>query len=650
MQMMNSSDPNSRSGTGTGTSTSISESSVDNMNNSTINGGKSPTNGQGHFHVQGSEARYVGSTHWSAILDNINELKSVIVSEKVNVDGDEDDRDAADADTLFGTGRPPSIERVLQQHLPPRVQVDRRLSNYFNAKYLVLPIIHTYQFQRQYEQFWSDPLGTPPLWLAILFSILCMSATLSKAVGSEPNPPEGGPCQPDSFLIAAAQCLTLGGYTRPRRYVVEALLLFMMCKYIAKLDPSREVGIIFCIASRLAFRMGYHRDPDHFSHFSKFEGEMRRRTWAMCMQFDLMIAFQLGLPNNIPPDSYDTKAPRNLLDSDFDEHMAELPPSRPETEATQILNFVVKSRLMTVFGKICRHTLALQPVPDDEVVTLQAEIDQTYATIPEPLRIRTMAQSFADPAHMIMVRLNCEFLFCKSICVLHRKYMAQGNEFSRNACVKAAMAILGHLIDLHGEIQPGGQLYADRWMLSSITMNDFLLAAIILCLALSMSQKKLKQGQTFVDLQDSRVHLETLKQAHAICLEMGATSTEAMRVANALGIMLSKLEPTLGSKLTLQQQSMDTVREQAQSQSQSSSDLILTPLSLEEASGPKSHMPQMDSFTNNVANYGVLDQFNNILGGTDLDWTAFDQYLVDSDLMDDIGQGWTSTPYRFGQS
>ena len=32
----------------------------------------------GHLRVEGGEAKYTGSTHWSAILDNINDLKSVI--------------------------------------------------------------------------------------------------------------------------------------------------------------------------------------------------------------------------------------------------------------------------------------------------------------------------------------------------------------------------------------------------------------------------------------------------------------------------------------------------------------------------------------------------------------------------------------------
>ena len=49
-------------------------------------------------------AKYVGSTHWSAILENIQELKSAMVDEAVKpteVD-DPDDPDTLDHEVLFG--------------------------------------------------------------------------------------------------------------------------------------------------------------------------------------------------------------------------------------------------------------------------------------------------------------------------------------------------------------------------------------------------------------------------------------------------------------------------------------------------------------------------------------------------------------------
>lgn len=210
----------------------------------------------GHMQVQGNESRYTGSTHWTTILDNIQELKNVIATE----DNDQP-TEASDPDTLFGASRPPSLAKVLQT-LPPKVQVDRLLSIYFNAKYAIVPILHVYQFQRQYEAFWLNPLITPPLWIAILFSIMGMAEMLKGAKLSRPNTAMDPLLTPSGpYATSAAQCLVLGGYTRPRRFVIEALLLFCQLTYTANPDPSREVGLIFAIISRLALRMG---KPSHF--------------------------------------------------------------------------------------------------------------------------------------------------------------------------------------------------------------------------------------------------------------------------------------------------------------------------------------------------------------------------------------------------
>ena len=503
---------------------------------------------EGHLQYGSSEARYVGSTHWSAIMENIQELKSALSSntdggdQPFSTDLDEtEDMEPQEEDNMFGTTSNVTLAQVLHQYLPPRPQVDRRLKTFFRSDYLVVPFIHTAQFQRQYEQFWRTPLETPVLWVSILFSLCSLSAGLSEAVGSEPSTPEDQVSPRLSLRFAACQCLRLGGFTRPKRHVVEALSLYAQCKYVSALDPSREVGIIFSIVVRLAYRSGYHRDPSQFPHISVFEGEMRRRAWAMCRQFDLMVSFQLGLPSQIPPDSWDTKNPRNLSDVDLSEDMTVLPPSNPETEATQILYFVVKSRLMSSFGKVCAHALTF--CNDDctqQIMDLDREVRATYATVPKVLHIKPMSQSFADPSYLTMVRTNCEFLYQKSLLVLHRKYMTQGlHTASARACTDAALAIARHMLDLHQEFKPGGQLFQDRWMLTSFTMNDFYLAIMVLGVGLSM-WRKASPGQSVDADEKMKEQFAILKDSLGVCTDLTPTSNEAKKVANVLRRILGE--------------------------------------------------------------------------------------------------------------
>jgi hypothetical protein len=605
-------------------------------------------------------AKYVGSTHWSAILENIQELKSAMVDDVSRPsDADEADEEQAPNDeVLFGSKRAIPLPQVLAQYLPPRLTVDRLLATYFNAKYMVIPYIHTYQFQRQYESFWQDQSSMSPQWVSILFSICCLASQLAQAVGGD-SPYQEKPADGALFLTASAQCLILTGYTRPKPNLVEALALYAQCQYNTTLDPSGEVAIMFAILIRLAYRMGYHRDADNFTNFSVFEGEMRRRVWTMCRQFDLMVSFQLGLPNNIPLDSWDTKDPRNLLDTDFDETTAILPPSRPENEATQILYFIVKSRLMTNFGRICQHALSFKNSSQVEIMDLDSQVRATFLHVPQILRTKPMSQSFADPSYLIMVRLNCEFLYRKSLLVLHRKYMTQGVEESTKACLEAAMAIIDCFVDFNKEVRPGGALYNDRWMLGSFTMNDFLLAAMIVCLALSQWRKKNPGGQVLQDPVASS-QMETLRVCYNICQERAPTSIESRKVANALRAMLVQLERGASSHTVGTPRNPATFSSGQHNQNSSTvtADMMdLTPLSFSETPVPPTATDIDTHLTSGLGPFG-----NFLAASEDIDWTFLDQYLTDPNRYseNEINQGigmqsagpadqadWDSVPYRF---
>jgi hypothetical protein len=567
---------------------------------------------EGHLQYGSTESRYVGSTHWSALLENLQELKSALNSSGEGLDqpstaemDESEDVDPPDLDNLFASPTNTlSLAQILAQSLPPRLQVDRRLSTYFRSPFLVSPFLHTRQFQRQYEQFWRTPLDTSPLWVSILFSICSLSAGWSERTGSEPSTPQDQNTPRVSFLQAACQCLRLGGFTRPKRFVCEALGLYSQCKYLGTLDPSKDVSLIFCLTVRLAYRSGYHRDPSQFPHLSVFEGEMRRRSWALLRQFDLMLSFQLGLPNEIPPNSWDTKDPRNLLDTDFDEDMKVLPPPRPEVEPTQILYFTVKSRLMTTFGKVCAHALSFRTESCNqcaqEVMELDREVRSTYATVPEVLHVKSMSQSYADPGYLTMVRTNCEFLYQKSLLVLHRKYMTTSTHpESAKICTDAAIAITKHMLDLQNELKPGGQLAQERWMFNSFTLNDFYLAGMVLCLSVSI-WKRSHPGQDIEKDEKMREQYTMLRDSIAVCEEMSATSNEARRVARVFRVVLggsakdNSLTPASGApaSATLDTNAfMQSVPFMTSASSNGTQyDFNLTPLSLQDTNRLRDNM------------------------------------------------------------
>jgi hypothetical protein len=186
---------------------------------------ESHTPSEDHITVQGKASTYAGSTHWSAILGHIQELKTAIVSEDGSEDGQTDQTDPFDPDTLslFSAPKPASMDKILEA-LPSRPQVDQYLSTYYKTSYLVLPILHRGRFQREYESFWRDPLHAPPLWTSILFSILTIASAV--ILMNQSTNMEEEQARRKEFLGAAAQSLVFGNYAKPQVYVMEAMILF----------------------------------------------------------------------------------------------------------------------------------------------------------------------------------------------------------------------------------------------------------------------------------------------------------------------------------------------------------------------------------------------------------------------------------------
>ncbi|KIW71259.1 hypothetical protein PV04_03444 [Phialophora macrospora] len=489
--------------------------------------------------------RYVGSTHWSAILDDIQELRAVLANAASYPEPVERHMMpkaslalGGHPELIFGSSDNYSLERIISLYLPPKPEVDRLLSIYFQGEIFIVPFIHTRQFQRQYRDFWADTATAHPLWVSTLFSVCCI-ANLIKVAQGQTSPGLVLTTAVSKLHTAAAQCLVLGEYYRPQPQAVEAFALYAQCKNLWTLDPSREAGAILGMVVRMAYEMGYHRDPDSYGSFSIFEGEMRRRFWSACKQVDLMISFQLGLPSNIRLETTDTKPPRNLVDSDFDEDSTVLPPSRPESEPTRMLWFIVKDRQMPGLSKVCQDALSFREKTETEVLELDYEIQQMYDTIPEILRTRKLSESIMDPPFLIMTRLYVEFIYLKSLLVLHRRYMARGVVSSTHSCINAAKRLVGQFIDMYREFAEGGQLFTERWMLTNITMNDFLLGIMVLCLAVHLKRKSIsRSGESIIDSATEIEVLGLLDQSHAICVEKSSSSKDAQRVTRAVRLIL----------------------------------------------------------------------------------------------------------------
>ena len=280
---------------------------------------------------------------------------------------------------------------------------------------------------------------------------MSVSALLSDMRDSGPTRHNGHTSAKHQFLKAAAQCLNLGNFTQPHKYVIEALLLYIQCKYMCSPAPVGELWVMFGLILRQALRMGYNRDPDHLKSITVFEGEMRRLFRTVLHQLDLLNSYQMGLPSSTQSLHSDTALPRNLQDSDFDEDSTFLPGARPETEATHMLYFLVKAGLMTAFDEIMKYESSFEVPSHQKIAALDAELRRLHDSVPLPFKLRSMAQSFADTPNVIMMRANIEILLQKSICILHRRNLTVRlpSVHTIDICADASMRMLEVQVDLH---------------------------------------------------------------------------------------------------------------------------------------------------------------------------------------------------------
>ncbi|KAH0426323.1 hypothetical protein CcaCcLH18_10388 [Colletotrichum camelliae] len=580
------------------------------------------------------EVAYYGATHWSALLHHIREIQTAL--EPDNTAPPEPPEAAACSigpDFLFGAVSPSvSIQEILAS-LPSRQDTNRLLGIYFQARFIAVPFIHTGRFQRESEAFWANPEGTSFLWISILFSILAASAVIVKGKGNPASLGLSSPLrEPSAYAGRAVQCLIKGNYLAAKTYSVEATLMVAYTRNIASKDVDPVMWNMFGVATRLAQRRGYHLEPKHLSYkITPFEAEMRRRTWFYCEAFDLLLSFQLGMPAIIHEGDSDARGPGNHPDEDFDETTVSMPAPRPALDPTPSLYYHCKSKLCRILRRVIRHTLSPVEPAYADTCALDDALHAWRAELPACFAVRPIASAgFSEQNYTIMQRLMLELMFRKALCVLHRAYLSRDKsevcyDKSRQTCRRAALRILELHEEFDREASPGGRLFEDRYMLSSLTLHDFMIAAMVICLDLNRVLENIPEVTDTSD-EDYERKMNALRTAARIWEGRSDCSRDARHASAVLRAMLRRLSS----------------RENAGTKVAASSTTAASSVTLGGETTPFGGMTQMnlgfgdvgngfdqlqgvDVFQGGVVDFMALD--NALNDPANLDWNFLDQYL-----------------------
>jgi hypothetical protein len=413
-------------------------------------------------------------------------------------------------------------------------------------------------FNRQYNQMFKEPNETPLMWIGLLFSILGLASYFYAVSGEElhtmPEPFTSMWEMSRLFRDRTAQCLVEVNYLHPRRYTIDTLCFYFALEKFQGTDSEFGSYVVLGIIVRVAMRLGYHRDASHYPSISPFDGEMRRRVWSLISQLDFITSAQVGLPRMIREEETDTAEPKNLLDTDFDESMTELPHPRPSTDVTPVAYGIFKVRLLRQLGLIVDRINSITPPSYDEVMRLDSSLTETHVTLPPYLHMRSLSLSITDNADLILRRYAIEACFQKSRCVLHRKYLIPGKSspqfrYSRTASVDAAMKLLDIQCLFNVATQPGGQLFGEQWRSSAIINQDYVLAAMILCLDLAWGMKVENglpsdcEGESEIEVMWPRNRrLQALISSYEIWCKSSTVSALAAKAAETLRAMLKDLD------------------------------------------------------------------------------------------------------------
>ncbi|RLM00718.1 hypothetical protein CFD26_107814 [Aspergillus turcosus] len=512
----------------------------------------------GIMKVDNNKSYYISDAHWASVLNDIAEVRNYFHTHKKQYEEQAEKfkatsfpSDVPGSTLLLGVMKPASRAEIMSS-FPSRYTTDMLIARYFNSYDPATLILHGPTFQAQYNKHWEDPSQTCIVWVGMLFAMMRLAMLSYNQEGDEPPEFRGKSLDmAGTFRNLVAQCLTLADYTKPYPYLIETFIFHLHGDFRQTKEADVSVWVLVGVVARLAMRMGYHRDSKVFPNITPFQGEMRRRVWNFVRQSDLLFSFQIGLPSMIRTVDSDTELPRNLYDDDFDENCKELPPSRPPNEPTPISYLIAKARLTYGFGRVSELASSVQSESYDKVMELDAELRRARDLIPEHLHIRPFEECQLDPSNLIMSRFGIMSVYHKSQCVLHRPYLvpARGNPrfaYSRKTCIDSAMELLRFQSMLHAETRPTGRLHTKKNCINSLSSNDYLLAATIVCFdlyhGLKLQAGGRDSGDTFAWGRDRRQEMiMALQRCREVWDELRDESLEAWKASSILGVMLSKL-------------------------------------------------------------------------------------------------------------
>ncbi|KAJ5746877.1 uncharacterized protein N7511_008573 [Penicillium nucicola] len=301
----------------------------------------------GHLSLEdGGRSRYVGTTYWAYISDEINELNQLLRDQNRShdqpaperntqtpdpaTDSRQSWRESLDSSTssmtprsrlfqqsiIFPSGDSPStnekaVEPEMLDRIPTKRQSHILYKGFMSGIHAISPVLHPPTILKLYSSFWDwydyssysgDPCPSPsfiPLLYAIWYG---GSVTISiRAIKAEFNVSSRSAL---STMYSEEVTRWLTKISFPRSPSLQGLAAYLIVQTIVSKEEEPLTSSLFVsLAMRVAQTMGLHRDPAKFG-IEPSEAEYRRRLWWHIMHMDGVVAMSSGLPPLVSDENY----------------------------------------------------------------------------------------------------------------------------------------------------------------------------------------------------------------------------------------------------------------------------------------------------------------------------------------------------------
>ncbi|THC87867.1 hypothetical protein EYZ11_012686 [Aspergillus tanneri] len=308
----------------------------------------------GHLSLEdGGRSRYVGTTYWAYISNEINELNQLLrdqnrshndsAANESSVDDSMSDPtartpgsqwkfgssprgvgagsrmstgEAFQKSVLFPSSESPSVmEKVVEpemlEHVPNKRQSHILYQGFMSGIHAISPVIHPPTILKLYNAFWnwydySSYSGEPcpdPSFIPLLYAIWYGgSITVSiRTIKAEFNISSRSALS-QTFNDEVTRWLTKISF--PRSPSLQGLAAYLLVQTILSKEEEPLTSSLFVsLAMRVAQTMGLHRDPAKFG-IQAHEAEYRRRIWWHIVHMDGVVAMSSGLPPLVSDENF----------------------------------------------------------------------------------------------------------------------------------------------------------------------------------------------------------------------------------------------------------------------------------------------------------------------------------------------------------